>query len=60
MKKISGSIDLLTMNGISYLPYLEHYGWGFLQSNDRPLRWIDLEWQSKIQRKSLALQILSF
>ena len=28
---------------------LAKYGWGYLPSYDRPLRWIDLEWKSKIK-----------
>lgn len=31
---------------------LKEYGWGYLPSYDRPLRWIDLEWKSKIQKQS--------
>lgn len=31
---------------------LGEYGWGYLPSYDRPLRWIDLEWESKIKKQS--------
>ena len=31
---------------------LKKYGWGYLPSYDRPLRWIDLEWKSKIRKAS--------
>jgi len=33
--------------------YLERYGWGFLPSYDRPLRWIDLKWKNKIGKPYL-------
>lgn len=36
-----------------YLFSLFHeYGWGYLPSYDRPMRWIDLSWEKRIKKKS--------
>jgi hypothetical protein len=39
---------------------LEKYGWGYLPSYDRPLRWIDLEWKAKIQKQSWKHRFFPF
>ncbi len=31
--------------------YLEKYGWGYLPSYDRPLRWIDMDWKNKLKKE---------
>lgn len=31
--------------------YLNQYGWGYLPSYDRPLRWIDLSWKEHVERQ---------
>lgn len=31
--------------------YFDKYGWGFLPSYDRPLRWINLEWKKDLKKE---------
>lgn len=40
--------------------YLGQYGFGFLPSYDRPIRWIDLSWEKKIRSKAWTYQFFPF
>lgn len=40
--------------------YFNYYGWGYLPSYDRPLRWIDLEWKERIRKEAWNYQFFPF
>lgn len=40
--------------------HLEKYGYGYLPSYDRPLRWIDLSWEKQIKQKAWEYTFFPF
>jgi len=40
--------------------YLKEYGYGYLPSYDRPLRWINLEWEKDMNRKAWEYKFFPF
>lgn len=40
--------------------YLNEYGWCYLPSYDRPMRWIDLEWKSKLKKEAWKHKFFPF
>lgn len=40
--------------------YLHQYGWGYLPSYDRPLRWIDLSWEDSLKNRAWEYTFFPF
>lgn len=40
--------------------YFQKYQWGYLPSYDRPLRWINLEWEKAVEKQSWRYQFFPF
>jgi hypothetical protein len=40
--------------------YFDHYGWGYLPSYDRGLRWIDLSWKHHVEKEAWRYRFYPF
>ena len=50
----------LNAEGELLFNYLQQYGWGYLPSYDRPLRWINLSWQKEIEKEAWRYKFFPF
>lgn len=59
-EKNSWLINDLHVERDQLFEYLQKYGWGYLPSYDRPIRWIDLSWKKEVKNEAWKYKFFPF
>ena len=59
-EKNSWLMNDLTVERDLLFKYLQEYGWGYLPSYDRPIRWIDLSWKKEVKNEAWRYKFFPF